>query len=443
MRALPTRAGLLVCTAVLLAGAISCATPPVTLSWVSPADGAVVRGLVTVELTGQSLANVEVFAANRMLARAVVGPGGGRAVATIDTATLANGRITLTAHGWNSAAGTAFTGDADAGARSFTVANGGPGPSPTTTSTSRPPAPTTTSTRPAPPTTAPSGCGARPSIPATPRPLVGVYTGNDPAGPPAFDRWLGRPADGILGYTGNASWTDYDGSVGWAIGVWKPLDRPVFWSVPLIPSGATLEAAANGDYNDHYRKAAQQLAAWRPQDPIVHIRTGWEFNGDWFPWAAKGKPEAFRKAFQQFVTTFRSASPRFVFEWNVNVGDVGMNPETAYPGDCYVDIIGMDFYWNTQWDPADPAQAWSSMLDRPYGLRWHQSFAAAHGKRTTYSEWGVGNNGAGPYIAQAQRWFADHQVVFHTYWDSNTAFTGKLSSGQFTDAGNAYRQAFR
>jgi hypothetical protein len=315
-------------------------------------------------------------------------------------------------------------------------------PVPTTTA----PAPTTaappTTKAPA-PSTAPPGCGPRPAIPTTARPLVGVYTGNDPAGPGAFDSWLGRPADGILGYTGNASWADYDGSVGWAIGVWKPLNRPVFWSVPLIPNGANLEAAGNGEYNDHYRRAAAQLATWRPQDPVVHIRTGWEFNGDWFPWKAKGKPEAFKKAFQQFVTTFRSQSDRFVFEWNVNIGDVGMDPETAYPGDCYVDIIGMDFYWNTQWDPKDPAAAWSSMTDRKWGLKWHQSFAAAHGKRTSYSEWGVGNNDGASYVANAQRWFTDHRVVFHTYWDSDNAFRGKLSSGQFPASGAAFRSAFR
>ena len=46
------------------------------------------------------------------------------------------------------------------------------------------------------------------------------------------------------------------------------------------------------------------------------------------------------------------------FEWNVNIGDVGVNPETAYPGDAYVDIIGMDFYWNTAWDPNDPIDAY-------------------------------------------------------------------------------------
>ncbi len=277
---------------------------------------------------------------------------------------------------------------------------------------------------------------------ASPGVLLGVYCGNAPDDILQFESWLGRRVDGILGYTGHADWDDFDGSVGWAVGLWSGIDRRVFWSVPLIPTGATLDEAAAGTYDDHYRQAAETLAAYRPQDPELHVRTGWEFNGDWFPWTAQGKAQAFIGAFRQFVTVFRSVSNRFVFEWNVNVGDVGMNPEDAYPGDAYVDIIGMDFYWNTQWDPIDPSEAWSDVVSRTYGLQWHQDFAADHGKPTAYSEWGIMSNDGGPYIEQAKAWFESHDVVFHTYWNSNAAFTGKLSDGQYPNAGAAYREAF-
>ena len=281
-----------------------------------------------------------------------------------------------------------------------------------------------------------------PIVPTPDRPLVGVYVGNDAPAVGRFETWLGHPVDAVLGYTGNASWEDYDGSVGWAVGLWKDIDRRILWSVPLIPTGANLEDAAAGKYDDHYRKAAQTLASYRPQDAELFVRTGWEFNGDWFPWAAKGKGAAFAGAFRHFVMQFRSVSDRFVFDWNVNVGDVGMNPEEAYPGDDYVDIVSMDFYWNTQWDPADPQAAWDSMLNRKWGLMWHQTFAKAHGKRMAYAEWGVMSNNAGPYIERARAWFEQHDVVYHTYWDSNLDFKGKLSANQYPQAGSAYRAAF-
>lgn len=273
-------------------------------------------------------------------------------------------------------------------------------------------------------------------------PLLGAYCGNSTTNLVAFEQWLGRPVDGILGYTGGASWDDFDGSVGYETNLWSPLDRRVLWSVPLIPTGATLEDAAAGMYNDHYTKAAQQLAAYRPQDGVQYVRTGWEFNGNWMAWTAQGKAQAFIGAFQQFVTTFRSVSKRFVFEWNVNVGDVGMNPEDAYPGDAYVDIIGMDFYWNLQYDPADPEQAWSGKETEKYGLDWHQQFASTHGKPTAYSEWGVMSDGAGPYIDHAKAWFASHDVVYDSYWNSNTDFSGELSGGQYPNAGAEFQKDF-
>jgi len=274
------------------------------------------------------------------------------------------------------------------------------------------------------------------------RPLLGVYCGNDPDAILQFEQWLGRKVDGILGYTGGANWDDFDGSVPWAVRLWSNIDRRVLWSVPLIPKGASLDAAAKGDYDEHYRRAAQQLAKYRPRERQLYLRTGWEFNGDWMPWSAQGKPAAFIGAFRRFASAFRAASKRFVIEWNVNIGDAGMNPEDAYPGDDVVDIIGMDFYWQTQWDPADPIKAWENALHRKYGLEWHQEFARRHKKPTAYSEWGVRSDNAAPYLHSVKAWFDGHPVVYQTYWNSNADYPGKLSDGQYPATGAAYRALF-
>ncbi|HEY3282604.1 MAG TPA: glycosyl hydrolase [Armatimonadota bacterium] len=274
------------------------------------------------------------------------------------------------------------------------------------------------------------------------RPLLGVYCGNDPKEILQFEQWLGRKVDGVLGYTGGASWADFDGSVPWAAGLWSEIDRRVLWSVPLIPKGASLEEAAAGAYDDHYRKAAQALAGFRKQEKVLYLRTGWEFNGDWMPWTAHGKPKAFAGAFRRFVDCFRAASKRFVVEWNVNVGDVGMNPEDAYPGDDVVDIVGMDVYWQLQWDPKDPVKAWENARDRTYGLKWHQEFAKRHGKPTSYSEWGVSSDDAEPYLKLMQEWLDSHPVIYHTYWNSNADYPGQLSRGQYPKAAMAYKRLF-
>lgn len=276
--------------------------------------------------------------------------------------------------------------------------------------------------------------------------ILGVYVGNTPSDVAVFESWLGRPVDGVLGYTGHASWQDYDGSVPWAAGIWKEIDRKILWSVPLIPEGASLEAAATGAYNSHYLKAAAELEKFRKQESVLYIRTAWEFNGDWFPWSAIGKAQYFINAWRHFVDSFRSVSVRFRFDWCPNFGDSGMDPEEAYPGDEYVDIIGMDIYDETIWCKIeDPAARWNYNLQEPYGLNWHRNFAAAHHKPMSYPEWGVGGNGSGdnPYfIEKMHEWFKINKVVYQTYWNSNSGYPGKLSDNQYPNTAVKYREVF-
>jgi hypothetical protein len=304
-----------------------------------------------------------------------------------------------------------------------------PAPAPTPT-----PTPLATPTPVASPTPTPS-----PTATTTSYKRV-VYVGADVPDLTAYEAWLGRPADGVQMHTGRAGWADWTSSLGWVIDRWKGVDRTFYWSIPLFAQEGNLADASNGLYNDRYKAAAKTLADSYPNAATIYVRTGWEFNADWQPWAAAGKEAAYRGAFRQFVASFRSVSTRFVFEWTPGIGDFGMNPEDAYPGDDVVDIIGMDFYYNHQWDAADPLVAWNYRVTQRYGLTWHQDFAARHGKRTAYAEWGVSSNTDGPFVAAAGKWFADHHVVYASYWNSNAAYPGKLSDDQYPAVSAAYRQ---
>lgn len=273
-----------------------------------------------------------------------------------------------------------------------------------------------------------------------------------------FEAWLGKPADGILSYSGMANWKDYEGSVRWTTGFWAKADRPVLFSIPLIPAKttgkerATLADAGKGLYNDHYRTVAETLAKFRPQDPVLYIRTGWEFNGGWFPWTVHhGRGDDFIAAFQQFVTTFRSVSPRFRFDWCPVWGNQvrGNNGKPAplgdfYPGDEYVDVIGLDIYDETKYTKiADPKKRWQFYLRRGHGLKWHRDFAAKHGKPMAFSEWGVGGGGDDPYfVEQFYKWIMDNNVVYHSYWNSDASYRGKLSTNRYPEAGARYQEFF-
>jgi beta-mannanase len=255
-----------------------------------------------------------------------------------------------------------------------------------------------------------------------------------------------------------SNWKDYEGSVGWTTSFWAKADRPVLFSVPLIPAKttgaekATLADAGQGLYNAHYKKVAQKIAAFRPNDPVIYVRTGWEFNGGWFPWTVHGgRGENFKKAFQQFVTTFRSVSPRFRFDWCPVIGDQvrGADGKPAkladfYPGDEYVDVIGLDVYDESRYNKiTDPQKRWEHFLQRGHGLNWHRKFATEHNKPMSYPEWGVGGAGDNPYfIEQFQKWIESNDVVYHLYWNSNSSYAGKLSANKYPQSAAKFKELF-
>jgi hypothetical protein len=271
---------------------------------------------------------------------------------------------------------------------------------------------------------------------------LGAYVGNSPAELTQFETWLGRPVDRITAHTGRANWKDWVSSIRWSVQLWSPLNKPICWTIPLFADGGSLSDAAAGKYREYYEQAARILAASRPSDNIIYVRTGEELNGNWMPWSAAGHEQDFVRAYRHFVDAFRTISDRFRFEWNVNIRETRMNAADAYPGDDYVDVVGMDFYYNTKWNPTDPLKAWDEMVNSQFGLQWLEDFAAAHKKPTAYPEWGVNFDGAGPYIQKAAQWFSDHHVLYQSVWNSNDAFPGKLSDQQYPRAAAAYIGSF-
>lgn len=271
---------------------------------------------------------------------------------------------------------------------------------------------------------------------------MGVYVGNDPSSVAAFENWVGAPVEFLAVHTGQANWTDWTSSISWLADQFKNQSAELTWSIPMFADGGSLAQGAAGAYDAYYAQAAKTLLAASTDKDKIYVRVGEEFNATWMTWAAAGKEQDFIDTYRNFVDAFRAISDKFVFEWNVNVGDLGMNPEDAYPGDAYVDIVGMDFYYDLQYNNADPLVAWDRMVTRPYGLQWLEDFAAAHGKPTAYSEWAVNTDDAGSYIQKAYEWFEAHNVVYQQYWDSDDAFEGALNDGTYPNASAAYLDAF-
>ena len=268
--------------------------------------------------------------------------------------------------------------------------------------------------------------------------LTSIYNGNSVADFKADQQWMGDRLDAIQLHGGTAGWQDWLTSVSWQANMFANQDIDIMWSIPLIPYGATLGEAGAGQYDAKYLAMAKQLVAASQGEDKIYVRLGWEFNGnDWNSSSAVGEPGNYAAAYRQFVDIARTVSDKFVFEWCPALDTWDMNPEDAYPGDKYVDVIGVDMYYNTAWHDKDAAKAFDWFVKQPYGLQWQQDFAAAHGKETAIGEWGL-NSDSPEFVKLAMQWMADHDMVYQNYWESNAAFQGELSEGQYKKAAAAY-----
>jgi hypothetical protein len=187
----------------------------------------------------------------------------------------------------------------------------------------------------------------------------------------------------------------------------------------------TLAAGAAGSYDQYFAALAKNLVSSGHRDAV--LRLGWEFNGTWYAWAVASRAEAvnFAAFFRNVVTSMRAVpGSAFAFVWNPTAGPEPEAAQYAYPGDAYVDYVGLDLY-DQVWDiPLDPTLAWPRYVTEPNGLQWLASFAALHHKQVVIPEWGLtirsDGHGLGDdplFVAKMAQWISTHDVAFTSYFD--------------------------
>jgi hypothetical protein len=202
-------------------------------------------------------------------------------------------------------------------------------------------------------------------------------------------------------------------------------DYDLVVSVPMLlwDSGSNSNGA-NGAYDTYFKQIAQNLKNNGRGDAI--IRLGWEFDGSWFRWDAFANPSAYKSYYQRIVRTMRAVSGSFKFDWTSNING-GKSVDSLYPGDSYVDIIGLDVYDQSYGQSQkSPADRWNQMLTGTNGLQWQRDFAKAHGKYMSYPEWALSDT----HIAGATRdnalfvqnmynWIKSNNVLYESYFEYN------------------------
>jgi len=257
-----------------------------------------------------------------------------------------------------------------------------------------------------------------------PRHAMGVYPGWNLANADSFANEVGRPVEALTLFLDRDSWGEMSSSARGLGQLWRDHPAMKIVSFPMSVQGQSIQLGASGALDGDVERIARILVDGGLDGSVIRI--GWEHNGTWSKWSSLSDPEAYSAYFRRIVDVFRSVSPNFKFEWNVNIRYTAVDL-ASYPGDAYVDVIGMDIY-NSSWGESqrDPVDRWNTYLERGAGLKWHRDFAAARGKPMAYSEWGLSENhlpgvdSDDPYfIAQMLEWIATNNVAYATYFNVN------------------------
>ena len=128
------------------------------------------------------------------------------------------------------------------------------------------------------------------------------------------------------------------------------------------PTKFSLRSIVDGEWDGYIRRWATAAAAWNGP---LYLRFAHEMNGTWYPWAidvGANSPELYVAAYRHVHRIFQAAKAGNVqWVWSPHVmPDLDVTRlRRAYPGDAFVDVIGLDGYVGRQpdspngWNPPD------------------------------------------------------------------------------------------
>jgi hypothetical protein len=189
------------------------------------------------------------------------------------------------------------------------------------------------------------------------------------------------------------------------------------------------ETCATGAFRQYGVSLAEHLV--RAGFGYSVVRLGPEMNGTWYYDSVGQSPASWRawaECFAQTVQAMRSVpSEHFLFDWNVNAGYRAIPLADFYPGDRYVDIIGIDAYDEAPKGGLPPVQTssrWRALFTEPLGLGDVYRFAQAHRKPLSIPEWGAvsgANGGDDPsYVEHMAQFIATHDVSYEAWYDGGS-----------------------
>ena len=136
---------------------------------------------------------------------------------------------------------------------------------------------------------------------------------------------------------------------------WEPWD----WNLGATQSAYRLSRITAGAFDSYIRRFATQAKAYRYP---VYLRFAPEMNGDWNPWSEKvngNRRGDYVRAWRHVHAIFRSVGARNVrFVWTPITNHWHSTPYSqVFPGNAYVDVVGVDGY---NWGSVKPYLGWQT-----------------------------------------------------------------------------------
>ena len=217
------------------------------------------------------------------------------------------------------------------------------------------------------------------------------------------------------------------------------------------------QACASGSYDEHATALAENLVSYGAGSIV--IRLGVEANGNWeadYVGTTTQEMNDWAQCYDNEVTAMRAVpGADFLFVWNPNVCTADLPLGEWYPGNSYVDIIGVDAYdedcstLKTVSEEGWAAYSTDSAANTPNdpsfpSLDNIEAFAAANGKPLSFPEWGLeaGMSDDATYVADMGQMFSQDDFSFESYFDTNSDGIAPLGS-TIPNATSAYSQAFK
>jgi len=179
----------------------------------------------------------------------------------------------------------------------------------------------------------------------------------------------------------------------------------------ILTSGTT----TNRNFMSMINSVADGLADLQSSGVTVIFRPFHESNGNWFWWGTKlMSPNQFQ-AMWQFVHnhfTQNRGLKNIVWLYGANAG-LSAFPMTNYPGNSFVDMVGLDVYTNNPSEAAGDFQK-----------------AQGYGKVMCLAEFGPGGPSGGntsfqePILINQARSSLPQAVFFQQWWDGNAGHPG-------------------